>query len=169
MRVVAIDPGAKGGVACMAEGLILHGVMDMPALDTAKGLYSLIDSIKGWGADRVVLELQRCRGGNAALATWNHARHYGKLEACLTMIDLPIILVEPTVWLRKVRDVVGDPMIATLDATKARTWTLAHQLFPGTTMVGPRGKKKDGQADAICLGWYYLTHTPEGSLNHPGV
>lgn len=165
MRVVAIDPGAKGGVACISEGLILDHVMDMPALDTAKGLHHLIESIKGWGADLIILELQRCRGGNAALATWNHARHYGKLEACLTLIALPVVLIEPTVWLKKVKEVVKDPIIPTLDATKARTWTLAHQLFPDVNLVGPRGRKKDGGADAICLGWYYLTqvHKESGS------
>ena len=158
MRVVAIDPGAKGGVAFMSleDSLILHEVMDMPNLDTLKGLGQLMDKIEDWEVDKTILEVQRCRGGNSALATWNHARHYGKLETCLTLTHREAILVEPIVWMRRVKEEVGDPVVPRLEATKARTWTLAQRLFPDADIVGPRGRKKDGLADAICLGWYYL-------------
>lgn len=162
MRVIAIDPGCSGGIACVSSldsKLILHEVIDMPKLDTRGGLDNLIHTLTLLAADKVVLEVQRCRGGNAALATWNHARHYGKLEACITLSTVvPPVLVEPTVWMRKVRDTVGDVEVQGLDTTKARTWTLAQQLFPDAVLVGPRGRKKDGRADAICLAWYYLTH-----------
>lgn len=167
MRVIAIDPGAKGGLACLdkedtSSKLTLVEVIDMPNLDTLDGCITFMAFIGRHVADKVVVEVQRCRGGNAALATWNHARHYGKLEVCLLMscanIKSPWMPVEPTTWMRKVKDVVGDPVVERLDATKARTWTLARELFPDAVLVGPRGRKKDGRADAICMGWYYLTH-----------
>lgn len=161
MRVIAIDPGVKGGIADISsEGgsLILHSIRDMPLLDTERGLNDLMSCLHAHAACKVVMEVQRCRGGNAALATWNHARHYGKIEACLSLTFITCQLIEPTVWMRKVRDVVGDPVVERLDTTKARTWTLARQLFPDAVLVGPRGRKKDGRADAICMGWYYLTH-----------
>lgn len=160
MRVIAIDPGAKGGIADMSsEGgcIILHSIKDMPSLDTERGLHDLMSWMQA-APCQVVMEVQRCRGGNAALATWNHARHYGKIEACLSLSFSTCKLIEPTTWMRKVKDVVGDPVVERLDASKARTWTLARQLFPDAILVGPRGRKKDGRADAICMGWYYLTH-----------
>jgi hypothetical protein len=169
MRVIAIDPGAKGGLACIdkedaSSKMTLVEVIDMPSLDTLDGCITFMAFIgRHYTASlQVIVEVQRCRGGNSALATWNHARHYGKLETCLLMSCAntvsPHQLIEPTVWMRKVKDTVGDVEVQGLDSTKARTWTLARQLFPDAVLVGPRGRKKDGRADAICMGWYYLTH-----------
>jgi hypothetical protein len=164
MRVVAIDPGANGGVACISsEGisnkLVLHSVVDMPNLDTAKGLHDLM-VLMHWAdcGGKVVIELQRGRSGNSVKGTWNHARHYGKLEVCLSLVGASTHLVQPSVWMGKVKKVVGDPVVTGMKDTKARTWTLANQLFPDAVMCGPRGRKKDGLADAVCLGWYYLLH-----------
>lgn len=160
MKIIAIDPGAKGGIAVLHRGtaLTLTTVMDMPNLDTREGLYKLRDLLLAEcdPTAHVVLEVQRGRGGNSALATWNHARHYGKVEVLLSMfVDVPIIQVEPVVWMRRVKEEVGDPQVPRLDVTKARTWTLAQSLFPDAPLLGPRGRKKDGLADAICLGWYH--------------
>ena len=162
MKVIAIDPGTKGGVACISmdgAGLTLHEVIDMPDLNTVKGYNKLMNLLKEQAPDALILEVQRCRGGNSALATWNHARHYGRLETCILLsYGKEPCMVEPTVWMHTVKDMVGDPVVSGLEVTKARTWTLSHTLFPGVIMVGPRGRKKDGMADAICLGWYYLKH-----------
>lgn len=166
MRVIAIDPGAKGGLSCISieehkvgATISLHSVIDMPNLDTLEGCTELMEFIRTHAPDKVILELQRCRGGNSVLSTWNHARHYGKLEACLALLSpLAVILVQPITWMHAVKQQVGDVEVQGLDSTKARTWTLARQLFPDALLVGPRGRKKDGRADAICMGWYYLTH-----------
>jgi len=159
--VVAIDPGAKGGIAHISinfRGMFtLVEVFDMPNLDTAKGLQTLIHWLEEVHYDEVVLEVQRCRRGNSAMSTWNHARGYGKLEACIALgSDKPLTLVEPIVWLSKVKEVIGNPVVPPLKDTKARTWTLANTLFPEAVLTGARGRKKDGLADAICLGWYHL-------------
>lgn len=161
MRVVAIDPGANGGVACISSEdnvLTLKHVIDMPDLNTLNGLDTLMDFIRNWRPDKVILEVQRCRGGNSVKGTWNHARQYGKLEACLTLLGVLPFLVEPIVWMGEVKKAVGDPVVTGMKDTKARTWTLAKQLFPDAVMCGPRGRKKDGLADAICLAWYYFMH-----------
>jgi hypothetical protein len=167
--VVAIDPGAKGGIARISinfRGMFtLLEVFDMPNLDTLEGLQTLIHWLEEVHYDEVVLEVQRCRGGNSAMSTWNHARGYGKLEACIALgSDKPLTLVEPIVWLAKVKVVIGNPVVPPLKDTKARTWTLANTLFPEAVLTGARGRKKDGLADAICLGWYQLLQPPLGSL-----
>ena len=163
--VVAIDPGAKGGITRLsidAKGILtLLEVFDMPSLDTLKGLQTLIHWLEEVHYDEIVLEVQRYRSGNSAMSTWNHARGYGKLEACIALgSDKPLTLVEPAVWLSKVKEVIGDPVVPPLKDTKARTWTLANNLFPEAVLTGARGRKKDGLADAICLGWYYLLIHP---------
>lgn len=163
MKIIAIDPGAKGGIAILFNDttLTLCTVLDMPDLDTREGLCKLGDLLVSHSTTspvEVVLEVQRSRGGNSAKSTWNHARHYGKVEALLSMYipsEVPIIQLEPVVWMRRVKEEVGDPEVPCLDITKARTWTLAQSLFPDAPLLGPRGRKKDGIADAICLGWYH--------------
>ena len=162
MKIIAIDPGASGGIAILHKGstLTLYTVVDMPDLDTREGLCKLRDLLLHYSTPpvEVVLEVQRSRGGNSSKGTWNHARHYGKVEALLSMFvpgEVPITKVEPVVWMRRVKGEVGDPEVPPLDITKARTWTLAQSLFPDAPLLGPRGRKKDGLADAICLGWYH--------------
>ena len=158
-KVIAIDPGKAGGLACLSRGgtkYTLHEVRDMPDLDTLEGLQELVGFIRKWKATTVIVETQRWRSGNSAKATWSHARHYGKVEACVALAGAFRVPVEPQVWMRKVQMQVGVCAVVGLKDTKARTWALAGLLFPTVSLLGPRGGKKDGLADAICLAWYYL-------------
>jgi hypothetical protein len=162
--IVAIDPGAKGGVALLLLGnnrdLILKGVYDMPDLNTLEGINAMDKYLEG--SEVAIVEVQRYRAGNSCKATWSHAMHYGKLEMTLQRYYRgaydSTVWVEPR-WIQRVKDYISNIGISVTPKdrgdTKAYTWALAKYLFPEVPMVGPRGRKKDGIADAISLGWYY--------------
>src|SRR4028119_1115023 len=108
MQVIAIDPGKTGGMACLSKNTAgtkytLHEVRDMPDLDTLEGLQELVGFIRKWKVTTVVVETQRWRSGNSAKATWSHARHYGKVEACVALAGAFRVPVEPQVWMRRVQ------------------------------------------------------------------
>ena len=104
--LLAIDPGASGGIACLYESVgMLDGhteVFPMPV-----GMTAQVDLLRSLTQDRPPGSV-RCfmenvggyRPGNSGPAACTFARHVGNLEAALYCLGIPVHTVAPGVWMR---------------------------------------------------------------------
>jgi len=97
--LIAIDPGASGGLAWTDADGITHAE-PMPAGMTAQAdrLRALAAELPG--AEAVVEKVGGYMPGNSGPAAATFARHCGHLEAILYMSGLPAEAVAPGVWQR---------------------------------------------------------------------
>ena len=99
-RIIAIDPGAQGGVAWTDREGIVHAI-SMPDGMTAQA--DLIREI--WARERITKAVMEKVGqhvaGNNASASCKFARHCGHLEAILYMLSIPVIQVAPQSWMKQ--------------------------------------------------------------------
>ena len=105
MLLIAIDPGASGGLAVSRDG----GdpvVMKMP--DTPKDIYDLLSGLchaAGIIPDRlpcraIVEKVGMHRQGNNASASCKFARHCGHIEMALIALGIPFEEVTPQKWMK---------------------------------------------------------------------
>jgi len=104
--ILAIDPGANGGLALLTSEDIL--VWPMP-----EGMTAQIDMIRSIAATTfnlraVVEKVGFHRPGNSATATATFARHVGHLEAALYCLGVPVEQVAPGVWQKHLGEMPKD-------------------------------------------------------------
>ena len=98
-RLMAIDPGASGGIAWIgARG-------DVGAVNMPDGMTAQCDKLREMAVTfqdaRCVLErVGTYVKGNAVGGACKFARHCGHLEAALYCMSIPVEQVAPTVWQR---------------------------------------------------------------------
>ena len=139
--IIGIDPGQKGAIAFVSK----HGchVQQMPEtilgideLLTENGLVNM--------AKLAVLEKAQAFPGQGVVSMFNYGVHYGSLQAVLTCLGLPFILVRPQEWKKEILKGLnwkGDKMVAV---------EYVRRKYPNLLL--PRAKdKQTGFADAICL------------------
>lgn len=97
--IIAIDPGAAGGVAWTeSDGTVWAAPMPSGMTAQADLLRSLVASLPG-----AVAVLERVGGyvpGNSGPAACTFARHCGHLEAALYLLGVPSEQVAPGVWMK---------------------------------------------------------------------
>lgn len=98
MNIMAIDPGAGGGIAWLSEGEIR--AVPMPEGMTWQG--DAMRSICAEGKINVAY-MERVGGyvpGNSGPASVKFARHCGNIEAILFMLCVPTVQVAPQTWMK---------------------------------------------------------------------
>ena len=97
--VLAIDPGAGGGMAWRGENGITHAVK-MPDGMTAQinAIRDIVASRESFGA--VVEDVGGYMPGNSGPGAVTFARHCGNLEAALFCLGVPTRLVTPQKWMK---------------------------------------------------------------------
>lgn len=100
MITLAIDPGANGGLALRTpEGTV--AAEKMP-----DGLVALNDRIRRLHIDEGIAEaivenVGGYRPGNSAPAAVKFARHCGHIDAILVALSIPVRLVAPKTWQKR--------------------------------------------------------------------
>lgn len=105
MLIIAIDPGASGGMAASHDGSAPL-VFKMP--DTPRDIYDLLWSVQHTGccipekmACRAVMEkVGMHRQGNNASASCKFARHCGHIEMALLALGMPFEEPTPQKWMK---------------------------------------------------------------------
>ena len=98
-RLLAIDPGAKGGLAFIdSDGIVQAEKMP-------EGMTAQVDRLRELkfyiGLDAAVMEKVGFHvAGNAASSSAKFARHCGHLEAALYTLGIPYDEVLPTKWMK---------------------------------------------------------------------
>lgn len=104
MLLIAIDPGANGGIAVVSTTDNRPVVMKMP--DTPKDIYDLffgLNTVHGFPRleiHAIVEKVGMHRQGNNASASCKFARHCGHIEMALIALGIPFEEVGAAQWMK---------------------------------------------------------------------
>jgi crossover junction endodeoxyribonuclease RuvC len=141
---VGVDPGQKGGLALIKEGLAVEYEIMPP---TVKGIMEWLEKVNYYAFTEkhqiaMVVELAQAFPGAGAVGMFNYGRHFGGFEALAVSFDIPYHEVRPAVWKKDMG----------LNAKKVSAISMCERLFPTVNLVFPRHKKQhDGVAEAILI------------------
>ena len=111
MRVLGIDPGLVGGVACLITGHDLESAtprlvdaIDVPTFgDDAKRRVDAV-ALRRWviamRPDRAFIERAQAMPDQGSSSGFHYGRAVGYLEAVVQTCNVPLYLVEPRAWKR---------------------------------------------------------------------
>lgn len=169
--IIGIDPGAKGGVACLrmepGTSPTLLFCDDLPYLDGRLDAFALNETLNGWGnVSLAVVEKpvampstdgKRTMGAQSML---NYGMSYGMILGVLISRGIPVEEVHPSTWKKPVGLVTRG--MATREAKEAAR-ALAKSSFP---LLADRFKrvKDDGRAEAALIGLYGARRWQRGDV-----
>jgi hypothetical protein len=110
--ILAIDPGAAGGIAWYDAGTV-------DAIPMPDGMTALCDWLRSERHHILRCHIEKVgqhRMGNSASASATFARHCGHIEAACYLLGYPVVEVSPTKWLKH----FGAPTGSTPDEKRAR-------------------------------------------------
>ena len=150
MKILGIDPGLSGALAIveMINGVpVLVDPIDMPSTGTgAKARVDIIAAAE-WIAKHApslcFLERGQAMPAQGASSGFSYGRAVGAIEAAVALCQIPLTIVEPSVWKRKLH-------LPGKDKEAARQRAL--QLFP--TQHALLARKRDhnrGEAALIVI------------------
>lgn len=157
--LIGIDPGIEGAIAIMnsSNGEII-AIEDMPLIQTIvnKRNKNKVDAI---GVARifarnlpnrtlvknVLIEQVSARPGEGVTSSFSFGRSLGILEGVCAGLELPVSLVAPVTWKRRMR----------VPADKDEARAMAARCFPKHANLFKR-KKDDGRAEAALMCQYQL-------------
>jgi len=149
--ILGIDPGLSGGICCFDEGVI--EAIDIPT--HGEGAKRRVDAlavrrfIKSWQPDMAFIERSGAMPKQGVSSVFVYGRAVGALEAAVACSEIPMTVIEPSVWKRA----LGLPGGAeNKEAARQR----AIQLRPDCGTMFER-KMDHGRAEAFLIGYYGLT------------
>ena len=148
MKIVGIDPGLSGALACIGRQTLL--VRPMPVIKLTKGQDLDGAEIKNFlimeQPNLVVIEQVNAMPGQGVTSMFNFGKSFGRLMGICEGLEIPYELVRPQAW-KKSMGIGGD---------KSSAIQKAKQLFPAVSLLPtPRCKKDhDGMAEALLLAEY---------------
>ena len=170
--IIGIDPGAKGGVACiipynraMTDTDIFIATA-MPMKEPVKGRKPTVDVCalsrilrggegEGWATDMVYLENVHAMPRQGVSSTFQFGRTFGAIEAAIEMSRCQVTYVEPRVW-KKHFGLKGNNKNASVEKA---TELYGDDHWP----TGPRGgQPHEGVAEAALIATYGLETRERG-------
>lgn len=98
-KLIAIDPGLSGGIACHVGGTTV--AIKMP--DTPQELLLFLQGLTTESEAFTLMEnVGQHRQGNSAASSVKFSRHVGHLEMALIAAEIPHAVVTPNVWMNAV-------------------------------------------------------------------
>ncbi len=174
MKIIGIDPGLKGGIALLEDGLIVK-LIKMPVTKLAtktkkkvkemtakeKKLHkakkpvfktkTIVDSktvydlVLNFKPDLVVIEKPFYLGINSSVVVGTTAENVGRLYGITEGLGHKILRVPANSW----------KGYFDLEADKENAIAKAEELFPQVNLIPPRCREKsDGMAEALLLAVY---------------
>lgn len=150
MIIIGIDPGLSGAFAVYSGDRLLH-VEDLPVLEFKRNgknkrdldVSRLAKRIQGWAPSKAIVEKVGAMPGQGVSSVFSFGKTYGAILGILGALEVPVDLVAPQVWKKK----LGVP--AGKDGARAR----ASQLIPAGAEFWPL-KKHDGRAESALIAYY---------------
>lgn len=152
-RLVAIDIGRNGALALFVGGALAE-VADMPTLDDGPACQPTVSGpllaalVARWRPDEAVVEHVAARPGEAAPGAFAFGRSRGVIEGVLGAAAIPVRLVTPPWWKRRVGIPAGTDM-------KDRARSVAIGRWPHLTETFARKLDHD-RAEACLIGAAHL-------------
>ena len=148
MIILGIDPGLSGGLCCFDEDTI--EAIDIPT--HGNGAKRRVDAlsvrrfIKSWQPDMAFIERAGVMPRQGIASGFNYGRAVGALEAAVACSEIPIAIIDPSVWKRALNRPGG---AENKEAARQR----AILLRPMFSHLFAR-KMDHGRAEAFLIGWY---------------
>ena len=153
MRILAIDPGLGGALACYNDELFALAVVDMPTLKTKTRQHiaeaELVRIIRAYAPHVAVIEQVHALPKQGVTSTFNFGLGYGLARGILAALEIPVTFLTPPVW-RRIAQVQG------LAGDKAASRLRAMQLFPKEAHLFSKARDH-GRAEAALIGYAFLT------------
>ena len=154
MKILAIDPGAKGALAFFDMEAGILDVVDTPAVQVKRGQKLKLEISPYMAAALIsirkptvaVMEKTGAMPGQGVSSMYQFGRSVGMIEGILAALQIPVTYVSPQVWQKDVGSRDGK------DGNRAR----AAELFPAYAAEFSR-KKDDGRADAALMAFWMAT------------
>lgn len=155
MRVLGVDPGARGALALLVDGR-LERVEDMPFLMVHRGKsdkaevdgYSLVRLLYDFAIDVGVVELVGGMTGQSASSAFNFGRAAGAPEYQLQALGIRMERVSPVRW----KKALG------LKTGKDDGRAMAMRLWPAQAHRFKRVMDHDRADAALIAHWFSLQH-----------
>lgn len=149
MRVVGIDPGAKGGLVLIAPGEVDCTLMPMMAGEVdgrELAIWLLLAS-----PDVVVLEKVGARPKQGVKSMFTFGTRYGVVKGVLEAMGIPYRMVTPQAWKRAV--------LAGTKKDKDAAIAFVRRAYPTIDLTPGRcTSPQDGIADAACMAVWGREH-----------
>lgn len=154
--IIGIDPGVNGGIATI-KGTELRLVKRCPHVKIktktdydVQGMADIIKPYSGLNAC-IHLELVHSFPGQGVTSMFNFGKGYGMWLMAAAAYGMPIFLVTPQQWKKKI--------LVNTDKSKGAAILKAKQVFPEVNLKpGLLRKEHDGMAEAICIALYGEIH-----------
>lgn len=148
-RILGIDPGYSGALACIhpvgSGGVVT--TYPMPIVAKELDEESLSKLITGINPGIVVMEKVHAMPGNGVVSSFRFGQIYGQIITLIKMLRYRLELVAPQTWKAEVlRDTAKDKQAAIDYCTRA--FSLDCMILPGCR------KPSHDIADAICIAEY---------------
>ena len=154
MKILAIDPGARGALAFFDMEAGILDVLDVPSVQVKRGQKMKLEISPQMTAAIItarqpacaVMEKVGAMPGQGVSSMFQFGRSVGMLEGILAGLLIPVTYVSPATWQKDVNARCGK------DGNRAR----AAELFPAYAAEFSR-KKDDGRADAALMAFWMAT------------
>ena len=100
--VIAIDPGAIGGIAWSEDGKVSAVPMPAGMSEQVEFLRKLGAGVPGENLWVFIEDTGTYRPGNSGPAACTFARHCGHLECMLYCLVMPAVKVRPQLWMKSI-------------------------------------------------------------------
>jgi hypothetical protein len=160
-RVLAVDPGLTGALACYDDELTGLVLQDMPIAQRRTGggreilEAELARIIRSLCPDEAVVERVHSLPKQGVVSTFNFGVGYGIVKGILAALSVPTTFMTPQEW-RRIARVDGTP------GDKGASRIRASQLYPAQASMFFRSKDH-GRADAALLAYAYMQSRNNGA------
>ncbi len=147
--ILGIDPGLGGALALLTSEGMLIDLADMPVLaDGAAGRRAinaplLAARVRAWGAGLAYVEFVGARPGEGPVGAFSFGRCRGVIEGTLGALAIPVEMVAPAWWKRRVGIPPGPDKKDAARSEAIRRWPGKADLFARV--------KDDGRAEAALI------------------
>lgn len=172
MRVLGIDPGLTGGAAIIITGGDLDGKarmwggVDLPTAGDAHKRridpFKLRDWIIAGRPDIGFIERAQAFPGMHASSVFVYGRAVGALETCVRMCNVPLHVVEPSMW-KKYFELPGVQKVGAAKAKEAARQLVIAGLDEATRHMTL--KKDHGIAEAALIAMYGADMIERGEIS----
>jgi crossover junction endodeoxyribonuclease RuvC len=149
VKILGVDPGIHGGLAIVdiIDGTTpeIIAIIDIPVAGVGAKERVDVLAVRAWikthQPDHAVVERGQAMPKQGASSGYKYGRAVGAIEAVIACCEVPLTIVEPAVWKRR---------LGLYGADKENSRQRALQLFPSAHALLAR-KMDHGRAEAALL------------------
>lgn len=161
MKILGVDPGINGGLAIVeinnSAAPQLVAAIDIPTAGLKAKMRVDALAVAYWirhhRPNHAVIERAGVLPKQGIASGFKYGRAVGALEAAVALCEIPLTIVEPSVWKRRA---------GLYGADKEQSRLRALQLFPAAHLLLAL-KKSHGKAEAALLALFGQQTTPPAS------